>query len=73
MRSVLFVAILTFFPAVGMAQTDFEETAAERGYAPATKDLSNDKTIKIDEPELALVNLTGFKTMPAQKTVTEKG
>lgn len=70
--SFLFV-LLSFFPAAGLAQTDFEKAAAERGYAPAIADLSDIKSIRIDEPELALVNLTGFSSMPANRTTTAKG
>ena len=51
--SSLFV-LLTLFPAASKAQTDFEKSAAERGYAPAVADLSDIKSIKIDEPELRI-------------------
>ena len=70
--SSLFV-LLTLFPAASKAQTDFEKSAAERGYAPAVADLSDIKSIRIDEPQLALVNLTGFSSMPGNKTTTMKG
>lgn len=70
---IICVVALTWMPKAATAQTDFELSVAERGYGPAAEDLSNESTIIIEEPELALVNLTGFTSMPTHKTTTVKG
>ena len=70
--SVLSV-LLSLLPAGASAQSDFERTVAERGYAPVVADLSDFERICIDEPRLALVNFTGFSSMPDRKTTTVKG
>lgn len=55
------------------AQTPFITAITERGYDENVQDLSDSMTIKIDEPTLAFVNLTGFSKLPTKKTDVQKG
>jgi hypothetical protein len=67
------VALLILGVPIIKAQTEFEQAVAERGYDQDIEDLSAESEIEIAEPSLALVNLTGFTSMPTQKNVKRDG
>ena len=70
---VVTLSLLMQLPLPVMAQTEFMQAVQERNYDADTIDLSSLSKVKIDEPSLALVNLTGFYSMPSQKSKVEKG
>ena len=72
-RFFVLMVIVAIGNGAGWAQSQFEKAVAERGYDVDVVDLSDDDDIVIEEPSLALVNLTGFATWPQSKHVTRQG
>ena len=72
-RLFVLMVIVAMGNGTGWAQSQFEKAVAERGYDVDVVDLSDDDDIVIEEPSLALVNLTGFATWPQTKLDTRQG
>ena len=59
--------------AAAQQRSEFDAVIAEKRLDKPTHDLSLGSSITLEEPRFAYVNLTGFNTMPAGKSVTCKG
>ena len=71
-----FLLIFMFLISIpGFAQdlTELEQMLLTRGLTKAVKDWSEEERVDIEEPRMAMVNLTGFDNMPAAKSEERKG